>query len=186
MQTRLSIVLTGLLVLTLGCFGRGDPKPDPETGTSADDSVTDDSSITDDSSGTDDTSYGEEFDPEEPSFIVTLNGGPWTATGGYYFANSTSYLKAEVAGEPTYTVDIEVSGDIRYAGTYPVASIGYSELASSTEAIISKDFDPAMTFTVEGFSNETYVFGTLDGTANLTGGGEHSITGGVIRNWPKY
>ncbi len=185
MHTRLSIVLTGLLVLTLGCFGRGDPKPDPETGTTTDDSVTDDS-VADDSSSTDDTSYGEDFEPEEPSFIVTLDGGPWKATGGYYFANSTSYLKAEVAGEPTYTVDIEVSGDIRYAGTYSVASIGFSELASSTEPVIAKDFDPDMSFTVEGFANETDVFGTLDGTATLSGGGDHTITGGVIRNWPKY
>ena len=185
MQARLSIVLTGFLALGLGCVGNKDVVDDTEV--SLDDTLEADDSSTDDSSGTDDTSYGETFETEAEAFVIALNGGEWTASGGYYLRGDVSYLKGETNGDPQETFDIEVAGNIRYAGTYDVNTIRYSVLPTSDAAIISSDLAPSMTVTVLGFADETNLFGTLDGTASLSGdGGDHTVTGGTFRHWPKF
>ena len=186
MQARLSIVLTGFFALGLGCAGGKDAVDDTQT--NADDTVrTDDSSTTDDSSSTDDTSFGETFETEAESFVIVLNGAEWTASGGYYLRGDISYLKGELNTDPQETIDIEVAGNIRYAGTYDVTSIRYSVLPTSDAAIISSDLAPSLTVTVEGFADETNLFGTMQGTAALSGdGGDHSVTAGTFRHWPKF
>ena len=90
MRPRVSLVLTGLLVLGLACVGGKDANDDA----SGDDSsaATDDSLVTDDSTPGDDTSYGQTFDMEDPAFVVSLDGAEWKTGAGYYFSGTSSFL----------------------------------------------------------------------------------------------
>ncbi len=185
MRLRVSLVLTGLLVLGLACVGGKDANDDA----SGDDSsaATDDSLVTDDSTPGDDTSYGQTFDMEDPAFVVSLDGAEWKTGAGYYFSGTSSHFKGELTGEPSYYLEFDVDGEARFAGTYTVTQISYSQNVSASPTLISKDLAPSMTFTVLGFADGTYVFGTLEGTATLSGdNGEHTIDGGELRAWPKY
>ncbi len=73
--------------------------------------------------------------------------------------------------------DLEIAGDIRYAGTYEVTAVRYSSLPATDLALTSKDLDPDLTVTVLGFADGTELFAELSGTASLTGDwGEHKVT----------
>lgn len=187
MRIRVSIVLTGVFVLGLGCAGGKSVGLDDSGSTDDTTSSTDDSSTTDDSTATDDTSFGETFDSETPSYLVTMDTGSWEASGGFYVAGTTSYLKGELNTDPQQTFDLEIAGNIKYAGTYEVTAVRYSSLPATDLALTSKDLDPDLTVTVLGFADGTELFAELSGTASLTGDwGEHTVTEGSVRSWPPF
>lgn len=187
MRIRVSMVLTGVFVLGLGCSGGKSVGLDDSGSTDDTTSSNDDSATTDDSTTTDDTSFGETFDSETPSYRITMDTGSWEASGGFYVAGATSYLKGELNTDPQQTFDLEIAGNIKYAGTYEVTAVRYSSLPGSDLALTSKDLDPDLTVTVLGFADGTELFAELSGTASLTGDwGEHTVTEGTFRSWPSF
>ena len=156
--------------LALACAGGKDEDEVVEDTNPADD----DTGVTSDSDDGIDTGPGEVFDPEEPSFIATLDGGEWTALEGYWTGGPTSYLRANGGSSSrTENTVIEIRGDINNAGRFPVVAIIY-----------------AVFFVVEGFSNGDELFGALEGVATVTdsvgSAGSVQWSATTARSWPKF
>jgi hypothetical protein len=153
----------------------------------------DDTGVTGDSDDEVDTGPGEVFDPEAPSFVATFNGGDWTAVEGYWTGGAISYLRANGGtSERTENTIIEVQGDIRSAGRFPVSAIVYAEAnaQSSFDLRYEVKDPPGVFLVVEGFANGDELFGALEGEATVTDtvGGAGSVTWSATpaRSWPKF
>ncbi|MCB9743000.1 MAG: hypothetical protein H6741_02655 [Alphaproteobacteria bacterium] len=186
--------LKGLAALSLGMALACGSKDADDTGASNDDTQPgDDTAVSGDDSDNGDTSFGEVFERGDPSYTVNFNGSLWSSSTGYYLGNTSSFINA-TGGDSSrsQTVTIEVDGNVRYADTYPVKSITYAEgpAQGSVDVNYSVTNPSGVTFTVQGFAEETYLFGELNGTATLTdtigGGGSADFTGLVIESWPKF
>jgi len=171
-----------MLVLGLACSGDKD-----DVAQDSEDDVTDDSVATADDSeeeNTDDTSYGTEFDPVDPLFTVTLADATWETNQGFWTKTSLSANIPDDAQAEVITIIVD--GDLRYAGTYPVSSMNYSQTPSQGAPVIyNSDSDPNVTVTVHGFSDELHnnLFATVEGTTDLGG---ISFKGGEVYNWPPF
>ena len=180
---RLGLVVATLLALGLACTGNKDDEVVDSDGQSS--STGDDTEEpTDDSeANTEDTSYGEDFDPTDPKFTVQIAGASWSTDQGFWTktslsANIPDNTQAEV-------VTIIVDGDLRYAGTYPVSSMNYSQTPSQgTPVIYNSSANPSVTVTVLGFSDDnTNLFATIDGSTDLDG---IAFEGGDVVGWPPF
>ncbi len=184
---RVSLGILGALALACG-GGKDDGEVPEDTNP-----IQDDSAVTGDSDDGIDTGPGEVFDPEEPSFIVTLDGGEWTALEGYWTGGATSYLRANGGSSSrTENTVIEIRGDIHNAGRFPVLSIVYAEAnaQSSIDLRYEAKDPPGVFFVVEGFANGDELFGVLEGQATVTdsvgSAGSVSWSGTTARSWPRF
>lgn len=184
----LRLVLAAFVPLALAC-GRG--KDDPTDSPGPDDDSGEDP--TDDSQSPEDTSYGEVFDRQDAAFTVQFNGSTWTADEGYWLGNTTSYLNATKSdGSRSQTVTVEVDGNVRYAGTYPISLIRYAEGPAQGSVDVNWEVrDPAgVSLVVLGFAETTYIHAEQEGTATLEatigGSGEAEWVDMTLTSWPKF
>ena len=175
--------------LALACAGGKDEDEVVEDTNPSDD----DTGVSSDSDDGIDTGPGEVFDPEEPSFIATLDGGEWTALEGYWTGGPTSYLRANGGSSSrTENTVIEIRGDINNAGRFPVVAIIYAEAnaQSSIDLRYEVKDPPGVFFVVEGFANGDELFGALDGVATVTdsvgSAGSVQWSATTARSWPKF
>lgn len=195
MNPRFCIVTLGLLALSLACAGPKDDEaqdsPAPEvddSASSSDDSAADDSTVS-----TDDTHYGgEQFEAGAPEFTVQFNGSTWDTAVGYWLGGDTSYLNASGGDSSTsQTVLVEIAGNIRYAGTYPVSMIRFAEGPAQGE--VSANYQVVspvdLNLVVRGYADEVLLFGELEGSTTLTdtvAGGAAEWSEMVLSSWPKF
>lgn len=183
-------VFLGIIgALALACAGGKDEDEQVEDTNPSDE----DTGVTGDSDDGIDTGPGLVFDPEEPSFIATFNGGDWAGDEGYWQGGPTSYLRANGGTSArTENTIIEIQGDIHNAGRFPVRSIVYAEAnaQSSFDLRYEVKDPPGVFFVVEGFANGDELFGALEGEATVTDtiGSAGSVlwSGTTLRSWPTF
>lgn len=184
----------GLFVaLLLACAGPKDTTDNAadDSSPTSDDSTSDDSTA-DDSSG-DDTSLGEEFERTDPLFTVQFAGSTWSSATGYYTGGQGGSFINATGGDSSrsQTVTIQVDGNLRYAGEYAVGSIHYTEgpAQAGVDVDYGNDNPVGVTFVVEGFAEERYLFGHMTGNATLTdsfSGGTAEWTELTLVSWPRF
>lgn len=179
----------------LACAGGKDAPDDgtlDDSVTSSDDSA-DDSTVADDSTPTDDTFAGEVFERTDPIFSVSFAGATWTSVTGYYTGGQGgSFINASGGdADRSQTVTVAIDGNLRYAGEYPITSIHYAE--GPAQAPVDVDYSiehpEGVTFVVEGYAEERYIFGHMTGSATLTdaySGGTAVWTDMTLVSWPRF
>jgi hypothetical protein len=177
----------GLLLLVAAGCTKDEPEPD-DTSSSQDDTASGD-----DTENTGDTSFGESFDAESPSFVLSLDGVDFTASpGNWNNSGTTSTLsaQAEDSAGNGLSVTMMIGGPIRFAGTYPVTMLNYSSAPPSDAPTVWIANEPTgVTFTTLGFDENNGLFGTIDGAATLTnadGAAAVRAGSGAVRSWPKF
>ena len=176
---RTTLVALGMLGFALACTGDKDvPPPDSEVEVLVDSPQSDDSEPS-----TEDTSYGEDFDTTAPSFTATLDGADWSTDDGFWTRTSISATIPDAAQAEVVTIIVD--GDLRFAGSYPVSSMSYSQTPSQGSPIIySSENDPDVRVTVLGFSDDnTYIFANVEGGTDLGG---IAFAGAEVRGWPPF
>lgn len=176
--------------LALAC-GRGKDEGTDDSTPPTDDSTADDSTA--DDSTPEDTSYGEVFERQDAAFTVDFNGSTWSSEEGYWLGNTTSYLNATKSdGSRSQTVTVEIEGNIRYAGEYPIALIRYAEGPAQGSVDVNWEVSdpPGVTLVVEGFADSTFLHAHQEGTATLTatigGSGDADWVDMTLTSWPKF
>ncbi|MCB9745942.1 MAG: hypothetical protein H6740_25430 [Alphaproteobacteria bacterium] len=193
MTLKLEGALALSLALTLACAGGKDDDNDDVTDESGGGGQ-DDTSASSDDSDNGDTSFGEVFDRTDPLFSASFRDSTWTSAEGHYFGNRNGSTITASDSDESYSrsFTINVDGNIRYAGTYPVTQISYTEAPAqgSPDLNFTASNPAGVTITVLGFAEETYLFAELDGSATLTdsigGAGTTTFSGLVLESWPKF
>lgn len=171
------IALGCMVGLVLACTGKDE---EPVTGDSETEPGPDPA---DSDPVSDDTSFGDDFDLETPSLTVQLDGAPWTTDEGLWFGSNLSATVPDAS--ESQNLNIEVDGELKWAGTYTVTSMSYSLTPSQASPVVYDMASGDVTLTVLGFSGDNEnLFGTLDGSATLSDGStDIAFEGGEIRNW---
>jgi hypothetical protein len=200
MEDPMRLLIPTLLVLFpllgLSCGDKDDTEPDTaegDTDTDSDGDTDGDSDGDGDGDGDTDTDTDtdvEYMEPGDPVYAASFAGTAWTGEPGYWFSSGgVSYL---VANQGEQQVNVQVKGDIRVAGEYPVGDVLYTDviISSSFDFFYEGDGDGTATFTAIGISQDgEYVWGSMSGSVPLTdtmGGGSSSLDALQVESWPKF
>ncbi len=145
---------------------------------------------TDDDDGGDDSVYTEQdFTLGNPSCSANVDGS-WSTSEGYW-TSSIIYAQKDTGTSSSETFSIQVDGDLSVGGIYVVESINFTEQeAQDTPVKYEATYEEVegVTFTVQGFADDTFLFGVL----NLNEVSLNSTSGTIdlysasCTSWPKF
>jgi hypothetical protein len=128
----------------------------------------------------------------DANLSVSIAGYEFEATSGYWNAGecvsrfSASYFQSDVS----YVIAVEVFGDLRGSGNFPIKLFTYSENPAQCEATVAYVAElPDASIEITGHSDNNHIFGSLVGTfsaVDTVSGSSAEISAIDLESWPIF
>jgi hypothetical protein len=188
-----ALLLTNLM-LVVGCVGDkglGNEETGLDTSTTSETGVT---VVTRDTADCEpgNGDPGQLMEEIDSTLSVTIAAYDFEGTTGYWNAGEcvSRFSSTYFQGDVSYVVALEVFGDLRGSGNFPIRLFTYSENPAQSEATVAYVAElPDARIEITGHSESNHLFGSLVGTfsaVDTVSGSAAEVSAIDIESWPIF